>query len=61
MKGIAFAREEDVTVRYVRQGEAIGTPDLLILPGSKNTTEDLLYLRQQGYDREIIRLAWPKP
>jgi adenosylcobyric acid synthase len=53
----SLAREEDVTVRYVRQGEPIGTPDLVILPGSKNTTEDLLYLRQQGYDQEIIRLA----
>lgn len=53
----ALGREDDVTVRYVRQGEKIGNPDLLILPGSKNTTEDLLYLRQQGYDQEIIRLA----
>lgn len=53
----ALAGEDDVTVRYVRQGEAIGQPDLLILPGSKNTTEDLLYLRKQGYDRDIIRLV----
>lgn len=53
----SLSREEDVTVRYVRQGEAIGNPDLLIIPGSKNTTEDLLYLRHQGYDREILRLS----
>ncbi|KYZ76719.1 cobalamin biosynthesis protein CobQ [Anaerosporomusa subterranea] len=53
----SLAREEDVTVRYVRQGEAIGNPDLLILPGSKNTTEDLLYLREQGYDQDIIRMS----
>lgn len=53
----SLAGEADVTVRYVRQGEAIGQPDLLILPGSKNTTEDLLYLREQGYDQEIIRLS----
>ncbi|MDU4960333.1 MAG: cobyric acid synthase [Sporomusaceae bacterium] len=53
----ALANEPDVTVRYVRQGEAIGSPDLVILPGSKNTTEDLLYLRAQGYDQDIITLA----
>ncbi|MEG6585512.1 cobyric acid synthase [Dendrosporobacter sp. 1207_IL3150] len=52
----ALANEPDVKVRYIRQGERIGTPDLIILPGSKNTTEDLLYLRQQGYESEIISL-----
>ena len=53
----ALANESDVKVRYVRQGEAIGKPDLIILPGSKNTTEDLLYLRNNGYEREIIKLV----
>lgn len=50
-------REPDAVVRYVRQGEAVGRPDLIILPGSKNTTEDLLYLRSQGYEEEILRLV----
>lgn len=53
----SLAREADVTVRYIRQGEALGSPDLIILPGSKNTTEDLLYLREQGYDRQIQELV----
>lgn len=53
----ALAAEPDVSVRYVRHGEAIGMADLLILPGSKNTIEDLLYLRGQGYDKEISSLA----
>ncbi|VBB06831.1 cobyric acid synthase cobq [Lucifera butyrica] len=53
----ALAAEEDVTVRYVRQGEMIGQPDLIILPGSKNTIEDLLYLQQHGYDKAIAGLA----
>jgi len=50
----ALAGEPGVAVRYVRQGERLGRPDMIILPGSKNTTEDLLYLKEQGYDREII-------
>ncbi|EAX47817.1 cobyric acid synthase CobQ [Thermosinus carboxydivorans Nor1] len=53
----ALASEAGVTVRYVRQGEPLGKPDLIVLPGSKNTTEDLLYLRRSGYDREILRLV----
>ncbi|GBG54839.1 cobyric acid synthase [Sporomusaceae bacterium FL31] len=53
----SLANEPDVTVRYVRKGESIGNPDLIILPGSKNTTEDLLYLRNNGYETQIHALA----
>lgn len=53
----ALAGEEDVSLRYIRPGEPLGRPDLVILPGSKNTTEDLLYLREQGYDRDIRALV----
>lgn len=53
----ALAAESGVALRYVRRGEPLGSPDLIILPGSKNTTADLLYLREQGYEREILRLA----
>ena len=50
-------REPDVSLRYVREGESLGQPDLIILPGSKNTTEDLLYLKEQGFDSQIRQLA----
>ncbi|MEN6564706.1 MAG: cobyric acid synthase [Veillonellales bacterium] len=50
----ALANEPDVTVRYIRSGEPLGQPDLILLPGSKNTTEDLLYLRQHGYEQAIL-------
>ncbi len=53
----ALSREPDVSLRYVRQGESLGQPDLILLPGSKNTTEDLLYLKEQGYEAEIRALA----
>lgn len=52
----ALAAEPGVAVRYVGSGP-LGRPDLVILPGSKNTTEDLLWLRAQGYERDIFRLA----
>lgn len=53
----ALNHEPDVNVRFVQQGDMLGNPDLIMLPGSKNTTEDLLYLKRQGYAKEIQELA----
>lgn len=52
----ALAAEPDVQLRYVASGDCLGSPDLMIIPGSKNTTEDLLYLRDSGFEREILAL-----
>lgn len=49
----ALKIEEDVSVRFVTSVEEFGHPDLLIIPGSKNTIEDLLKLRQCGLERCI--------
>ena len=49
----ALSREDDVNLYYVREGEAIGDVDLILLPGSKNTTEDMLYLRRSGMEEAI--------
>ncbi|SHK55034.1 cobyric acid synthase [Tepidibacter formicigenes] len=48
-----FETQEDVNLRYVMRGESIGDPDILIIPGSKNTIEDLIYLRESGLERKI--------
>ena len=53
----AFAVEEDVTVRYVEKREELGNPDVVILPGSKNTISDLLALRENGIEAAILRLS----
>lgn len=53
----ALSREPDVSLRYLRRGEKLGNPDLLILPGSKNTTEDLQYLKEEKLDVEIKKLV----
>lgn len=50
-------KEPDVRLRYVRPGEKIGRADLLIIPGSKNTINDLAQVQKNGWDREILRLA----
>ncbi|WP_162848492.1 cobyric acid synthase [Paenibacillus nanensis] len=40
--------EPDVRLRIVQRPEEWGKPDIVILPGSKNTAEDLAWLRDQG-------------
>ncbi|SDC33772.1 MULTISPECIES: cobyric acid synthase [unclassified Candidatus Frackibacter] len=49
--------ELKTSVRYVKKGEPLGRPDAIIIPGSKNTIEDLEYLKDAGYDEEIKNLA----
>ena len=40
--------ESDVHFRYIEQLAEWGEPDVVLLPGSKNTMEDLLYLQESG-------------
>ena len=46
-----------VSVRYAASPAALGNPDLVILPGSKNTMEDLLWLRQNGLEAAVKKHA----
>ncbi len=49
--------EPDVRVRYVRNAKGLGTPDALILPGSKNVVADMDFLRDRGWPEAIARVA----
>jgi cobyric acid synthase len=53
----ALRNEPDVTVRVVRSPRDLGSPDAIILPGSKNVLDDLACLRQSGIDKAILRQA----
>ncbi|MBR2766193.1 MAG: cobyric acid synthase [Blautia sp.] len=44
-------------VRYVTRPDQLLSPDLIILPGSKNTMDDLLWMRQNGLEASIKKLA----
>ena len=44
-------------VRYVQNVRELGSPDLIILPGTKNTVADLLWLRQCGLETAVQKLA----
>ena len=49
--------EPGLGVRYVSEPGRLGRPDALILPGSKNTVQDVAYLEATGLDRAIRDLA----
>ena len=53
----ALAHEKDVALYYVKSVEDLGEPDVIMLPGSKNTTEDMLYLRKSGLGEKILAHA----
>ncbi|MCI8477508.1 MAG: cobyric acid synthase [Oscillospiraceae bacterium] len=46
-----------IGVRYVDDPRRLGSPDLVLLPGTKNTVDDLLWLRQNGLETAVQRLA----
>ncbi len=44
---------DDLSLTYIRKPTELDSPDLLILPGSKNTIEDLFYLRSAGWEEPL--------
>lgn len=53
----ALARHASVGLRYVSTTSELGSPDLVILPGSKSTMADLLWMRQNGLEAAVKKLA----
>lgn len=53
--------EEGVRVRFVRSADQLGSPDAVLLPGTKNTVWDLEYLRRIGFDEALGRLLETTP
>jgi adenosylcobyric acid synthase len=51
----ALAAQPDVQLRYVARPELLGNPDLIIVPGSKNTLSDLCFLNETGLSEQIIK------
>lgn len=53
----ALEHIECASVRYVSGVGELGNPDLIILPGSKNTIEDLKWMRENGLEAGILKHA----
>jgi len=45
------------SLRYVDNAIDLRNPDILIIPGTKNTIDDLLWIRKNGIEEKIKRLA----
>ena len=46
-----------VSLRYVKHTSDLKNPDVIILPGTKNTMEDLRWLRESGMEALILKAA----
>lgn len=46
-----------VGVRYVSSASGLGSPDMVILPGTKSTISDLKWLREHGLGTAVKKLA----
>lgn len=52
-----FERMEEVSVRYVTSVEELHHPDMIFLPGTKNTMGDLKWMRQNGLEAAIKKMS----
>lgn len=52
-----FETIEGVSLRYVSSVSELKDPDVIMLPGTKNTVEDLIWLRQSGLETMILKHA----
>jgi adenosylcobyric acid synthase len=53
----ALSLTEGVKVRYARTAKELEGADIIILPGTKNTIEDLIELNNHGVGAQIVRHA----
>ena len=52
-----FEQMPEVTVRYVTSISELHHPDMIFLPGSKNTMGDLKWMRQNGLEAAVKKLS----
>ncbi|NIR47483.1 cobyric acid synthase CobQ, partial [candidate division KSB1 bacterium] len=54
---VSLQHETGVHLRYAYSPNELGCPDAVIIPGTKNTIEDFLYLRSKGWVEKIKSLV----
>lgn len=54
---LPLEEEDQVVLRYVDRAGDLGDPDMIILPGTKSTMQDLCWLRESGLEARILQKA----
>lgn len=52
-----FEKYENVSVRYIEKASDLKEPDMIVVPGTKSTISDLMWLRSSGLEAAIKKLA----
>ncbi|MFP4199056.1 MAG: cobyric acid synthase [Halanaerobium sp.] len=52
-----FKNDKDIRLRYLKKADELGSPDIIILPGSKTVIKDLQFLYKSNLAAEIIEEA----
>lgn len=53
----AFSQYNGVSVRYVTKPEQLGSPDMIVIPGTKSTISDMRFLRESGLEAVLKKSA----
>ncbi|EGT3616644.1 cobyric acid synthase [Clostridium perfringens] len=51
----ALSRIKDVGIRYAENPKDLDNAHMIIIPGSKNTIDDLIYLKESGFKDKILK------
>ena len=54
-----FESIDGVSVRYIKSVKELGNPDMIILPGTKSTISDLLWMRENGLEAAVKKSKCP--
>jgi adenosylcobyric acid synthase len=57
----ALEGEADVNLRYINRTEELDSPDIIIIPGTKNSYADLTYLKESGLSEKILTIIKNNP
>ena len=52
-----FESIQGVSLRYVKHPRDLHSPDMIILPGTKNTMGDLIWMRESGMEAAVLKEA----
>ena len=53
----ALDQYSDINIKYITKASDLGNEDMIIIPGSKNTVEDMKDLSDRGISEKILRSA----